>query len=144
MTNYTVYQSARGGGKTHWIINQIAGLLVTADGPFEIALLVPFQNCLGEFTEWNIPVEIFTEATLDAMRGRRFDYIFVDNADLFRENPLELCARYAPGVPASFTYTPFVGSSLPKPLPKPEPRPRLTSDEIQLTLMRGYIASSYH
>lgn len=139
MNNYTVYRSARGRGKTSWIISQIAGLHDTADGPLRIALIVPTRNLEREFV--HVPVEIFTEQTVlnGNARGNRYDYVFVDNADLFYEHPFVLCDEVAPGIPAFLTYTPFEGSSLPLPTPHPESEPDLIDDEIMMLTMLAYI-----
>lgn len=130
MNNYTVYRSERGGGKTSWIISQIAGLLTTADGPLDIAILVPHTNHAKIFLDNHVPVDIFVEGNLDRVRGRHYDYVFVDDACRFDRNSLDLCREYFIGAAASLTYTPFEGSSLPVPAPKIRIDHRFTNDYI--------------
>ncbi len=139
MDRYTVYQSARGGGKTNWIINQVGERYSFADDQLRIAVVVPIRKFARPFTELRIPLDVYTEVMLQRARGRRYDYVYVDNADLFQDDPLELCARYFPGTPASFTYTPLEGSSLPRPTPK-SPKTRVWSErETMLLYMLAYI-----
>lgn len=142
MNQYTVYRAGRGEGKTTWIINQIAGLLNTDDWSLDIALVVPAWNFTQEYLSRYVPVAVYTEQTYHNARGRRYDMVFVDNADLFYENPLDICDEVAPGKPAFLTYTPFEGSSLPKPAPKPVPNPehlRELEDRMMIIYMLNYI-----
>jgi len=137
---FTVYQTARGGGKTSWIISQVAGLLSSADSPLEIAILVPSENFKRQFYDRHVPLAIYTEKDVIQSRGRQFDYVFVDNADLFTESPLVLCNEIAPGKPAFLTYTPLSSkiSSLPKSLPKTR-QPAFTEKQLVMLYMLAYI-----
>lgn len=144
MNNITVYRAGRGEGKTSWIISQMSGLLSTADGPLNIAIVVPSSSLIYQFRERHVPVDIYTEATVLAgyPRGRQYDYVFVDNADLFYENPLRIANETAPGKPAFLTYTPLDSnvSSLPKPVQKPEPGAMMRSEiDLMIAYMLAYI-----
>jgi hypothetical protein len=141
MDNYTVFSSARGGGKSSWIISQLAGRIATDDTVRRYAILVPNWRHARIFEDHHVPVETFTESTIDSMRGMRFEHVYVDNADLFSDDPLDILQRVAPGTPATLTYTPLSEniSSLPGPTPETEPHIEFSEDDLMLAYMLAYI-----
>lgn len=104
--NVHLYGAGRGGGKTMWLEQQIGEAVLRGD---RVAVVVSTQPY------WIRPAEgadIYSEKTFDRARGRIYDCIFIDNADLFENDPAELCTLVAPGVPVTMTYTPSDRSTL--------------------------------
>lgn len=110
-----VYRAERGGGKTTWLVDQITDAVLEGK---TVAVVVPAANHYDVIARARRSLRkhyrIYTERTFRDSRGYRFDHIYVDDAGVFFEDPMELCAEVAPGVPVTMTYTPFEGSSIPK------------------------------
>lgn len=107
MNNYTIFQSGRGGGKTFWMLRQITEARAAGH---KIAVFVPNRQQRDHLARhWfsGAPIDVYDERSFDSSRGYTYGQIFVDNAEGFHDNPVELCRRFHPGVPASFTYSPY-------------------------------------
>lgn len=106
MNNYTLYPSLRGGGKTTWISRQVLADVLLGK---QVAVVAHDAQSQGRFLHDHfrgLPVDVYCERTVLSARGRIYDQIYVDNADLFLDSPIVLCAHVSPGTPATFTYTP--------------------------------------
>lgn len=121
MNNYTFYGAGRGGGKTTQMMRWVDEALSRGE---RVAVVVPIlrmgDHILQRFLDSDIEIhvvagesdfdvpyaDLYSEATLDVARGMRYDCAFVDNADLFRDDPVWLMDRAIPGVPTTFTFTP--------------------------------------
>lgn len=109
MRDYTIYAGARRTGKTTWIITEIMSIL-EEDRNAKIAIVFPHASMAQHAARQdyaNLPVEFFTERSFQLARGRDFDYVFVEEAQQFHDNPVELCAQVQTRSAASFTYTPY-------------------------------------
>lgn len=135
-----VYRAERGGGKTNYILSQCSGLFMTEPDP-RILIVVPTQEQARAFVY--VPIDLVWEENLDAVRGREYDYVFVDNADMFQRNPMNI-ALYAPGAKIVMTYTPLGDdvSSLPKDNFVSE-RPKPTYSQAEIIWMMLYLIT-YH
>jgi hypothetical protein len=105
--NADVYRAGRGCGKTTWLVDQIIDAVLEGK---TVAVVVPWASHYDIIAKMRPALKrhyiIFTEKTFESARGYRFDYIFIDNADLFDGNPLEFVDRVTAGVPMTMTYTP--------------------------------------
>lgn len=108
MNNYTLFATGRGGGKTHWLLQQISEAVNAGKS---VALFTHDKrysaHIARHFSLDRLPVDIYSERSFELARGHIYDAIYVDNAELFHDNPVEMCSRFFPGVPATFTYTPY-------------------------------------
>lgn len=118
MNDIALYPGGRRTGKTTMLVQQVRQAAIVGQ---DVAVMVPNasrqQDFYDEMRDWDEdqrPVAVFTEAGIHRTRGYRFDHIFIDDADLFEDSPIEMAAYYHPGVPLTVTYTPFAGSSLPR------------------------------
>lgn len=127
MSNYTFFGAGRGGGKTtqmmRWIDEalsrgeRVAVLVHSAEEQRRIAQLFLDSDIDVHLATEQLPLggcrylldrgyaDVYSEATSESARGGCYDRMFVDNADLFRDDPIYLLRRLAPGVPATFTFT---------------------------------------
>lgn len=110
MQDVILYRSPRGGGKTSFVLDQSIKDVIEGR---DVAIVVPSFSSFDAI-EYMLPnlfnggfVDIYSENTFQRARGRIYEHIYVDNADLFYEDPAELCWRTAPGVPVTMTYTPI-------------------------------------
>lgn len=107
MNNYSIYPGGRGFGKAYWMTAQVDEALARGE---KVAVITHSQQRRDHLANRDLlgaPVSIFSERTFENSRGGSFDAIFVDDANLFHDSPVEMCAHFHPGVPATFTYTPY-------------------------------------
>lgn len=107
MNRYDIFIAGRGGGKSHWMVEQIEEALEQNQ---RVAVVFPHSRRSAHVTHQDLrstPVDIYTERSFEWSRGMTYDRIFVDNAHDFHDDPIALCALFHPGVPATFTYTPY-------------------------------------
>lgn len=104
MMDATLYPRQRQAGKTKWLIDQTDEDV--AEGK-HVAIVVPtathFRHADYELPGW---VDVFTETSFRQARGYHYDHIYIEDADLFQDEPADLCARFDPRVPVTMTYTP--------------------------------------
>lgn len=107
-----LYPTERGGGKTAWLIDQTD---IDVSNNKHVAIVVPTHSHMRH-AEYGVGgwVVVYTEKTFQYARGRLHDHIYVEDANLFENDPADLCSRIAPGVPVTMTYTPNRGRCLPK------------------------------
>jgi RecA/RadA recombinase len=117
MTDIALYPGDRGTGKTTLILQQMSQAAAVGQS---VAALVPtatrqrdfyYEMKLWDDTERS-PIVVFTEANFQSSRGFRLDHIFIDDADLFLDNPIQMAEHFHPGVPLTVAYTPRQGFSL--------------------------------
>lgn len=104
MMDVALYPSPRRGGKTAWLLAE------TDDDVAEdrhVAIVVPTAQHLrhADYAVLNW-VTVYTETDFERSRGYNYDHIYIEDADLFQGEPADLCARFAPRVPVTMTYTP--------------------------------------
>jgi thymidine kinase len=109
-TDIALYPGARGSGKTTFVMRQIRQAATVGQ---HVGLMVPHaslqRDAHEEIRSWGDdlrPVPVFTESGVQRSRGYRFDHLFIDSADLFEDNPIEMAFYYHPGVPLTVSYTP--------------------------------------
>lgn len=127
--NVHLYGAGRGGGKTTWLMQQVDDAVRRGD---RVAVVVHARPYTIDVTA---EADVYSEKTFDRARGRLYDCIFIDNADLFENDPAELCAQVAPGVPVTMTYTPSDRSTLrilAAPPPSQDSEPTLSDRDRQL------------
>lgn len=110
MTDIALYPGGRGSGKTTKLMEQVFQASTVGQ---DVAVLVPnasrqrdIYRVMEDWDEDQRPVLVFTAAAIQRTRGYRLDHIFIDDADLFEDNPIEMAEYYHPGVPLTVTYTP--------------------------------------
>lgn len=131
-----LYSCGRGGGKTRWLIEQTEEAISRGE---RVAILVPASH-FKRNADYEVPgwATVYTEKDFLHARGCRYDHIYVDNADLFEDDPAEMCAWIAPGVPVTLTYTPDTRPTLrilATPPDSPEPQPTLSQKEQEYLVL---------
>jgi thymidine kinase len=109
MTDITLYPGGRGSGKTTKLMEQVRQAATVGQS---VAIVVHTRDRRSylylEMKDWDVlrKPEVFSEVNLYTSRGLRLDHIFIDDADLFVDNPVEAMSHFHPGVPLTVTYTP--------------------------------------
>lgn len=129
MDRYNIFASGRGGGKTtqmmRWIDEalsrgemvavithsrdeqgRLAKLFLDSDVEFHCITERSSLDDRGRLVDRPF-ADLFVERSMHLARGYRYDHAYVDNANLFEDDPTELVRQSLPGVPATFTYTPY-------------------------------------
>lgn len=108
VSNYTIIPGARRSGKTSSIATSVA---VDEANGLHVAVVVPHEVLEKHMENYHLrnitAADVWTERSFQNARGFVYDKIYVDEANAFHDNPIELCMKVAPGVPAIFTYTPY-------------------------------------
>lgn len=102
-----VYAAGRGGGKTTWLLQKVDEAIMEG---LRVAVVCHDQRRADHVQHHNLrgsPTDVYSERSFEWSRGRLYDRIYVDEANLFHDNPVETSRQYHPGVPVTLTYTPY-------------------------------------
>lgn len=110
-TLIALYPGERGSGKTTLLMEQV---FHCAEEGQKVLVVSATKHLDREVkraayvwdTEPHSLVHFTTESMLEHTRGLQPNHIFVDNADLFEESPVEYINHCHPGTPITLTYTP--------------------------------------
>lgn len=110
MTDIALYPGERGSGKTKLVMEQVHQASTVGQSVAIIVHSNARKSALyREVLDWEDVLrkpEVFSEVNLYTSRGLRFDHIYIDEANLFLDNPVEMVTHFHPGVPLTVTYTP--------------------------------------
>jgi thymidine kinase len=116
MTDIALYPGDRGSGKTTMLMQQVwqaahvgqTVLVVVPTGQRQLDLSREMKSWTGIMKmPW-----VVCEPGIDRSRGLRPDCVFIDDADLFQDDPIKMLGHFQPGVPLTVTYTPWSGHVL--------------------------------
>jgi thymidine kinase len=110
MTDIALYPGDRGSGKTKMLIEQVRQSATVGQDVIVLVHSIQRRSDLyREINEWEDVLrrpEVFAEVNFYTSRGLQPHGIFIDDANLFQENPIYVASRFHPGVPLTVTYTP--------------------------------------